>query len=285
MSYTWGERPNGYRTTTNPLTDIVGYKLTGAFTFAEVRSLAALLSPMLRATGYGNLYRNNIEASEIGFGVWDVDCHYGAWQRKEPVAGDMGWSFVTTGGTKHITQSLSTAAQYVPAGKTVADFKGAIGVGQDSVEGADIPAKSFKWTEQWKLPLGNYSWAYAQVLSRLTPCLNNAPFRGFPKSEVLFEGAEGGLSVKDSQILELTYHFSQQTSLNGLTVGDITVTTVAGWQMMWVHYKKSVDTDSNQAIAAPDQVNVENVISDGDLSLLGIGVGLPVPFGLGTSGG
>jgi hypothetical protein len=284
MNTTWGERPNGYRTTTNPLTDIVGYRLTGVFTIAMARALAAAYSPMLRATGYGNLYRNNIEATETAFGCWDIDCHYGAWQRKEPVAGDMGWSFVTTGGTKHITQSLSTDQRYAVGSAPLTNFHGAIGVQDGSVEGADIPAYAFKWTEQWKLPLGNYSWAYAQILGNLTPCVNNSEFRGFAESEVLFEGAEGSLSIKDPNILELTFHFNREPTLKNHPVGDITVTTVAGHQLLWVHYTKGVDPESNEPCQVPRQANVENVIQSGDLSLLGIGIGPPVPFGIGTMG-
>jgi hypothetical protein len=291
---TWGERPNGYRTTTNPLTDIVGYKLTGVIpnTFSMARTLASVYSPMLRATGYGNLYRNQIEATEIALGCWDIDCHYGAWQRKEPVAGDMGWSFVTTGGTKHITQALDAGAfgngrVFVPSGKTAANFKGAIGVTQDgNVEGADVPAYAFKWTEQWKLPLaGAYAWSFAQLLANLTGCCNNSSFRTFAAQEVLFEGAEGSLSVKDPTILEVTLHFSRQPSLTNLVIGDITVTNVAGFQLVWVHYMKGADDGASVGVQKPNQANVENVIPQADFSLLGLGIGPPIPFGLGTMAG
>ena len=41
------------------------------------------------------------------------------------------------GGTQHITQSIATIQKYAPPGKTAPDFKGAIGVTHDSVEGVD----------------------------------------------------------------------------------------------------------------------------------------------------
>ena len=80
MNITWDERPHSLRTATNPKTDTVGYRLTGVDTQSMARAMAAGYSPMIRA----GLWRQNIEASEVGFELWDIDVTCGPYGKKEP---------------------------------------------------------------------------------------------------------------------------------------------------------------------------------------------------------
>ena len=67
---------------------------------------------------------------------------------QEPATGESVCSFDTGGGTQHVAQALGTVSRSVPAGKTAADFKGAIGVTDDAVEGVDITVPSFSYPTQ-----------------------------------------------------------------------------------------------------------------------------------------
>jgi hypothetical protein len=268
MNITWDERPNSMRTSTGPLSDTVGYRLTGVFTFAMARAIAAGYCPMIRA----GLWRTKIDATERGFGLWDIDVTWSVYDKKEPEAGDFSWSFDTTGGTKHITQGISHVQSYVPSGKTAVDHKGTIGVNENGdVEGVDVPDKSFKWTEHRQLLLADYGWTYAGIVDDLTGTINNAAFRGMATGTVLFAGAQGTRSIKDPLILDLTYHFEYQRSGVSLSVGDITGISKVGWQYLWVEYRKKDGGTANRNATVPVQVNVEEVLPSDDFSLLGIG--------------
>lgn len=278
MNITFDERPNSYRTTTNPKSDTVGYCLTGAATMAIARAYSAGVTPMIRA----GMWRQNIDARENGFQTWDIDVTWGPYSKKEAEAGDYKWSFDTTGGTKHITQGIAHIADYVLSGKTAADHKGAIGVNENGeVEGIDVPDKSFKWTESRQLLLGSHAWDYAQIVDSITGMVNNASFRGLDAHTVLFEGAQGGFSIKDPLMLDLTFHFSRQHSVASTTIGDITGVYKLGWYYLWVEYQSVNGGAANRLAKKPCQVNVDQVFYEGDFSQLGIGTGaliLPTGF-------
>ena len=75
--------------------------------------------------------------SPLGNGNWDVVARYDS---REPK--DSSYTFDTGGGTQHITQSLETIAKKAKPGETAPDFKQAVGVTTDSVEGVDITVPS-----------------------------------------------------------------------------------------------------------------------------------------------
>jgi hypothetical protein len=81
-------------------------------------------------TVYDNLLRQSLDLEPqfvdtvSNTGRWLVTVKYGVTAPRE--AGQNSFSFDTTGGTQHITQSIATRAKY-PAG-TAPDFQGAIGV-------------------------------------------------------------------------------------------------------------------------------------------------------------
>jgi len=71
--------------------------------------------------------------SPLGNANWDVVARYDSLEPK-----DSSYTFDTGGGTQHITQSLATISKHAKPGETAPDFKQAIGVTTDSVEGVDV---------------------------------------------------------------------------------------------------------------------------------------------------
>ena len=94
---------------------------------------------------YAGLPFQDYHISPQGAGVWEVSVRYGKKEPKE--TGESSFSFDTGGGTTHITQSLQTINKYAPVGKVAPDFKGAIGVTHDSVEGTDVTIPIYNFTE------------------------------------------------------------------------------------------------------------------------------------------
>lgn len=275
MNITWRERPKSRRGTTNPRSATLRFVLTGVENLAIAKAMAAGFSPAILMDLDGMpLWRTNIEVSESGFLLYDIDITYGPYSQKEPEPGDYKWSFATTGGTKHVTQALAHINSFVKQGDAAIDYKGAIGVNENGdVEGVDILDKAFKWTETWQLAIDSFSWGYAQVVAELTATVNDNLFRGFPKWTVLFEGAEGTRSAKDPTILDLTFHFAHQRSADNLTVGDIGNIGKAGWDYLWVSYKTVDGGAAMRTGKVPRQVDTELLYDESNFTLLGIGTG------------
>jgi len=57
------------------------------------------------------------------------------------------YTFDTGGGTQHITQSFKTKGSYPAPGFAAPDFRGAIGVTHEDVEGVDITVPVYNFSE------------------------------------------------------------------------------------------------------------------------------------------
>ena len=214
---------------------------------------------------YDGLVFQDYHITPLGAGVWEVSVRYG---KKEPKdTGQSQFSFDTGGGTTHITQSLQTVARYAPPGKVAPDFRGAIGVTHDSVEGTDITIPVYNFTETHYVDASLVTGAYKATLFALTGKTNNAAFKGFARGEVLFLGASG--SLRSQEDWEITFRFAASPNVTGLVIGDIAGIDKKGWEYLWVRYADA--EDQNVLVKKPIAVYVERVYEEGDFSLLGIG--------------
>lgn len=213
---------------------------------------------------WGIFTRQPVQVSQTSDTLWDGEVTY----KYEPA--DYELSFDTTGGTTKVTQALSTRGSYVPDGYVAADFKGAINVTSDSVEGVDIVIPNFAFSETWPLPSSRVSRPYQKVLRDITGTVNQSEFRGFDPGEVLFLGASGNQATAEKT--KVTYRFWAGKNAENLQVGDITVEAKYAWDYLWVRYIDKKDSASSSPVKIPRQVNVERVYDDADFGLLGIGV-------------
>jgi hypothetical protein len=179
----------------------LNYIILGTRDDVVARSFLADSTP----TVYSNLLRQTLQLKEVAPEVWECTVRYGA--MKMPEAGDRKWEFDTTGGTQKITQSKQNIGNYAPAGKTAPDFKGAVGVTEDSVEGCEIIVPQFKWSETHQLDAAVATWEYSQTLYNLTGKTNIKEFRGFGIKQVLFSRACHTVHV------EMSHDRNQQTPL------------------------------------------------------------------------
>jgi len=180
--------------------------------------------------------------------------------------------FDTTGCTTKKLQALEHIHSYSQDDVTATDHGGAIGVTEDGdVEGCEVLIPGFKWTETWQLSSATVTWAYSQILKAITGRTNQAPFRGFGINQVRFDGATGGYSNRNPDIVELTFNFTQSDDWTNITSGTITGISKKGWEYASFFYVTTEHGDSHRKTKTLTQVDIDRVLDEADFSLLGIG--------------
>jgi len=231
---------------------------------------AAAMSAVLGAAPgiYANLPRKGRPSLErLGDMAWQATVRYGGLETQD--FGLISTEFEIGSQSTKIMQSLATVGKYAPAGKTPPDYKGAINVSADNVEGVEIEIPTYEWTETWRHPDGTVGPAYGAILYAVTGRVNNAAFRGFAAGEVLFRGATGRKTREDAW--EITYRFAASPNATNLTVGQITGIKKKGWEYLWVVYEDKEDEDAKKLVKHPAAVYVEQVYPTANFSVLGIG--------------
>jgi len=259
----------------SPSSDLL-FSVLGTESQTEARALVEAVIPDV----YAGLVFKNYHLTHLGGGVWEASARYGEDDSEaeepdpsgEPVdpADELGssYSFETSGGTQHATQSLETIAKHAKPGKVPPDFKGAVGVSADGVEGVDITVPVFRFAETYSIPAGFVTHAFKLTLFTLTGKTNNAPFKGFAAGEVLFLGASG--SRRNLEKWEIGYQFAASKNAVGLKVGDMVGIAKKGWEYLWVRYGDV--EDQKVLVKQPESAYIERVYDPGNFAELGIGV-------------
>ncbi len=245
------------------------YILTGTSDDVTAKNLIASST----AGTYNGLVRQSIQIepewvdTTTGDGQWIATVRYGI--RPPTEVGESSFSFDTSGGTQHITQSLATVHRYGAPGMTAPDFGGAVGVTHDNVEGVDITVPVYSFSETHYLDAAVVTLAYKGTLFNLTGKVNSASFKGLAAGECLFLGASG--SRRGAEDWEITYRFAGSPNRSGLVVGPITGISKKGWEYMWVRYADSEDAAAKAIVKKPVAVYIERVYEEGNFAALGIG--------------
>ncbi len=254
----------GVESDENPRSLTMTYVLNGTASWNYARAYAISATP---ATLNG-LYRQDVKLKSQGHLLWLVTIPYGAKKAPEPSVTEYRWNFDTTGGTASKKQAIAHVQSY-PTGAP--NHEGAIEVHNGEVDGCEIVVPAFKWHEDWELPWADYAWPYAAYVEALTGKVNSATFRGRAAGTVRFDGAVGGQSSRNPEVLAVTFHFSGSPNATGLTVAGFTGVSKSGWDYLWVEYKIDEDTTAHRSVKVPLAVHVEQVYERADFALLGIG--------------
>lgn len=239
-----------------------------------VETMALAFSPAV----YLNLIRSAVRVAPITTGFWSVEVPYVPLARKPLELGEFRYSGKTTGGTRKITQSYSTAGTYSstsgipgPISPGVVDFGGLIGVTQDNVEGTDIITPIFEWTEEREFATLSVTNAYLGKLFDLTGKINNASFRGFFEGEVLFMGAD--FSIRTNERWKFIFSFKASQNIINQTFGNFVGVNKEGWQYAWTWDTPALNAGEGYVLRSPRYMMVENVYRKANFANLGIGVG------------
>ena len=261
------------------------FHVNGSTSESAVYAAVVASSPV----SYSGLYRKAIRPKEMGGGRWECEVEYGninPWEAvgttptipTGPAPGDPlgpGHSFTTLGGTTHITQSRVTVSRTLNAtvaGAVLKDFRQAINVTRDGVEGCDIVTPTFEFSRTVRRE--TVTDEYMDTLVRLTGTVNVERFYNRGPGEVLYIGCEGQYA-QDSR-WTITHRFHANKSLIDYVVArsadgtpELTVPAVSGWEYLWVQYIEVLD--GGFRIRKPVQANVEQVYEYADFADLEVG--------------
>ena len=270
MALTIAEKPlsrSATESAENDSSTVLEYIVRGS---ADDDAVHQLVQETLPAFHRGLVYQNYsldpvfVDAA-TNEGIWDVSAQYGETDPKEST-----YTFDTSGGTQHITQSLKTVGKYPhPHFEPAPDFKGAIGVTHEDVEGVDITVPVYNFSETHYIPDAQVTDEYKAILFFLTGRVNVAAFRNFKTGEVLFLGASGAKRGQDDW--EITFRFAALPNVTNLEIGDaIIVESKKGWELLWVRYADVEDKGAATIVKQPIAAYVEKVYEDGPFDSLGI---------------
>jgi hypothetical protein len=223
---------------------------------------------------WDDLTRTEVEVEPVRIDTGDADsCIWRGTARygQSPPTESSTYSFDTTGGNQHVTNSLATPGKYKVSAdpNDPPDFKGAVGVTENGVGGVDIVVPVFQFAETHYKPSAFVTVAYVQTLRDLTGTVNDDAFKGFAAGEVLFLGATG--NKRGGGDWAITYKFGVSPNRTNIEVGDITVASKKGWEYLWVFYRPKLDADAKIVVQRPVAAYVEKLYEEKDLSDLGIG--------------
>lgn len=183
------------------------------------------------------------------------------------------FQFNTGGSTKHITQSIDTrlTAKVIGDPDDIPDENKVINVmrergGPSRIEGTDIVWPTFSFSETHYFDDSEVTSTFKNKLCELTGTVNNSAFKGFDSYEVLFIGASG--MRRGTGDWEITFNFQAQKTQSLVEVGDIILSTVRGWEYVWVQYDD--DVSNNRGVKKPKFAYVEQVYRYTDFSQLGL---------------
>ncbi|MDL5052176.1 hypothetical protein QQ056_01140 [Oscillatoria laete-virens NRMC-F 0139] len=252
----------------NSRTELLGDKPSAEFQYvalqcadeAEVRSLALAGAPAL----YNGLVRRTVEiADRITNNAWKVQVRYDAAQPLDFSTPPSVFSFDSSGGTQHITQSLLTVNRYGPSSSAL--LGGAIGYDGENVAGVDITVPVWNWQETHYLTNAQLN---SPAYYALTGMVNSDGFHGYQPGEVLFLGAQG--QKRGNSFWEVSFKFAASPNQTGISVGSINGIAKAGWDYLWVQYGQDVDSTAKVRIKKPIAAYVERVYDHAPFSILGI---------------
>ena len=275
--------------------------ITGASDADAAEDLALSEMPNVISSGGATLLRQSYEITHEGAGVYRVEAEYGEDDQHQPEQGgeqqgDEGgqseppsgqgdddplgpeWNFVIAESTVHITQSLATLHSYARVGlPAVPDYKKAIGVTKERIEGCDIIAP--KETRSVTVRVAGMSNAYLKKVRKLFGHTNSQKMMGCEIGEVLYTGFNANYRAKE--LWSLTHNFAIAENLEWdandaemvkrLTVGTIQLLNgKRAWSHLWIAYEESPDVITKSLVEIPRYAFEEQVYPAGNLKILGV---------------
>lgn len=161
--------------------------------------------------------RSEIRCTPLGGGIWECDVRYafdyksaGTDDPQKPDTPDddtaLGpeYSGDFQAQTVHVTQSVATVSRTGAAGRVAPDYRGAVGVTRDRVEGTDVFAPNSSFTV--KAQRQRITLPYLRLIRFLTGKVNAGPWRGFAAGDLLYMGASW--NIQPGNKADVTHKFA-----------------------------------------------------------------------------
>lgn len=230
------------------------YIAQGSADEAEVEAAVLVEAP----TSYNGQPIRGIRTEPLANLVWHAEVTYGNINSDSAGPPDTGatlTSFEVGVTNQRLTHSLATIASYAAPGKTAPNFKNAIGVNGEEIEGVDvvIPVATVKKAAYLENATVNAS--YINSMLNMVAKVNSDAVIDRAIGEVLFMGASGAQRAAGDW--EISYTFAVSPNRTGITIGDITSIEKKGWDYLWVRYESGVDASA--IVKVPLAAYVERV--------------------------
>lgn len=144
------------------------------------------------------------------------------------------------------------------------DYKRAIGVTRDRVQGVDVFAPKFEFSVTNKH--SNVGFPTLKYWYSLVAHTNRKTFKTFQPGEVLYLGSSGRAVPGGYWVA--THRFAASPNLTGVQVSPDFKVDKKGWEYVWATY--GPQRIANSVLQLPTNVYVERVYDEGDFDLLGI---------------
>lgn len=237
---------------------------------SDITARDAMLAAV--AATYDGLYLDAKKAriDRINENIWLGVAQYN--DRTSDAAGGTLVAFDTTGGTEHITHSLETIDSVNHTlGADAPDFKRAMNVNDNGVEGADIVAPKLQFSKTIQIATSAMNDAWVKALADQTATINDATWYGFGAKTVLLLGARGRQQGAGSVTADVEYLFAYSPKVEGLQFADEAgnfpdTIDKDGWDLLWVFFGRA--ESNGRTVRVPKAVYVERVYETSDFSLL-----------------
>jgi hypothetical protein len=283
MAITVKERWSGRRSRTSAGVGSVevGFLVMGTDDDEQARAALIANAPSIWLVDGNTLPLTSTSVEQISGDLWEGVAGYESSSYTQPKTNDTAFSFDTTGGTQHLSQSYKTVSQYATpadAGHTFPDMGGSIGNNGDEIVGVDVTCPVFTFGATLYREAAAMTPAYVANLYRLTGKTNVSDTTmvldglhfSFNAGELLYLGAQGGRRGQGD--VEINHRFAFSENRDDIKIGDIAMITKAGWDYVWVRYENKVIGDGPTKTIAriPRFAYVEQVYKTGNFALLQI---------------
>lgn len=223
---------------------------------------------------------------------WEVWARYGVatWSGSDPIGPAVLLSFSTTGGTKHVTQSIETTDWSTHAGKGAApNFNRQIGVQDGGAPlGTDVPVPVFNFNIRMRFEAADITTDLIEALYLTVGKVNDAPWSvtvqysgvnltlSFDQWQVLYRGAEAPEPNGDGSV-SIALTFSAAENLTDYEPApDWPTVTKSAWDYLWFYYRQTETATQDDPLemtyltTQPIAAYVEQVVKEADFTALGL---------------
>ena len=250
----------------NPISQTVGDSrdFTIQYTISNQPDIDAATALLQKTapTRVGIMWPHHYSVEPIASGTWTGKAIY---QPAKPLDKPTFSIEIGTASVK-ATQSLQTMGRY-GTDSSVPDFKGAIGVTKEGVEGVDIMVPTITWNERQLLPNSQVNQSYIKTLLNTTAKMNDAQFRIFASGEALFLGGTLAQSTERDG-WEANFRWLGSPNDSNIAVGGITVAQKLGHDYLWIKYNEN--SSNGATVKIPKYAFVERVYKMASMDALNL---------------
>lgn len=237
---------------------------------------AVLASVPTSHNGFGRV-DDECDVREVAASAFTVTCVYRSDDTQPKPVDSFTVSVDISGQSTRITQAYKHVGHYAAAGKTPRNFRGAINVTSDGVDGTDVIVPAINYTVHYVFDSNDIDDDYVREVAEIVGCQNKRRFRTWEPGELLLTRVSGQQRPRDEGKTDVSFGFAASRNKKNLKIdgadGVITVPAKRGWDYLWTYREeRTVDYGGGKKYThvTPVSAHVEQVYKDADFDDLRI---------------